>query len=161
MGDTKTLLKAAFLLSIGFAQMAGLLFHWGSLADFGFATNASPAPQVFCRLDNIESFACYYSLEWRDPSGQDHETPLGAGSEGLIPGPQARRSMVLATLRGEGAQKGTPAWSARRFELCGPLLPQMGLQPKDVLWPVFLKVVTPGDSLVPRIAIPIDREACR
>src|SRR5579859_4587776 len=127
MPNRSVSLKAAFLLSIGFLQMAGNSLHLSWLSQAGFATAASPAPLVFCRQDNIESFACRYSLEWKDRKGQNHVLALGPGAVGLIPGPQARRSMYLMTLTGEASREKSMAWSAKRYTVQGPLLSELGI----------------------------------
>jgi len=149
MGNRAMGLKVLFLLAVGFLQMAGDCLHLLWMSRAGFATAASPCPRVFCRITNTETFASDYSLEWADRLGQNHVLPLGPGTQGLIPGPQARRSMYLCTLSGEGTIEKSMAWSARRFGFCGPLLSQMGINRGDIQWPARLRIVTPGESLFP------------
>ena len=142
-------LQAAFLLAIGFLQMTGNSLHLSWLGQAGFATAASPAPLVFCRQDNIESFACHYSLEWKDKKDRAHVLPLGPGSQGLIPGPQARRSMYLQTLTDGASQEKSMVWSVKHYVTAGPLLLELGIHREDIQWPVTIRIVTPGDSLMP------------
>lgn len=154
MSDRTSAFKACLLLMIGLLQIAGNGFHLPGLSGAGFATAASPAPQVFCRLGGVETFASFYYLEWKDNRGRDQALALGPGTQGLIPGPQARRSMYLRTLTGEVVAEKSMLWSVKRYAVCGPLLSQMGIQRGNIQWPAHLRIVTPGDSLVPTAVIP-------
>lgn len=149
MGNRAMGFKVLFLLAVGFLQMAGDCLHLPWMSRAGLAIAASPCPRVFCRINNTETFASNYFLEWTDRLGQSHDLALGPGTVDRIPGPLARRSMYLCTLSGEGTVENSMAWSAKRYGLCGPLLAQMGINRADIRWPARLRIVTPGASLFP------------
>lgn len=149
-------IRAFFLLVLGLSQVIGTLFHWSALTQLSMATAAAPAPQVFCRSNGVESFACHYYLDWTARDGSIHHLSLGPSILERIPGPLARRSMVLRILTGDWDKPDSMTGAVKRYALCGPLLGEMGIDRKAILWPAYIRIVTPGVSLFPEAAFPLE-----
>ncbi|HVZ81366.1 MAG TPA: hypothetical protein VHE12_11320 [bacterium] len=148
--------RALFLLLLGLSQVTGDLLHWQGLGQAALATDAAPAPQVFCRSNGVESFACRYYLDWTDQAGTEHQDRLGPSVLDRIPGPLARRSMYLRILTGNWDDPHSMTGSVKRYALCGPLLAEMGIDRSTVRWPARIRIMTPGVSLFPEADFPLD-----
>jgi len=149
-------IRAFFLLVLGLSQIIGTLFRWPALTQLSMATAASPAPQIFCRSNGVESFACHYFLDWKDLGGSPHTLALGPSILARIPGPLARRSMYLRIMTGDWNKPDSMTGSVKHYALCGPLLGEMGIDRNAILWPAYLRTVTPGVSLFSEASFPLE-----
>jgi hypothetical protein len=144
--------RAFFLFVLGTLQIAGNCTHTRWAQSLGFATAASPAPMVFCSLEDQESFANRYFLDWKDLKGEGHSIPIDHSVLARLKGPEARRSMYLLTLEGDSTGWPSLNQSIRRYAVCGPLLKEWGVDPSSLQWPVTLRVVPVAGSVTRSIS---------
>ncbi|TDU28157.1 hypothetical protein DFR24_2522 [Panacagrimonas perspica] len=130
------ILVAALLILVGTLQMAGDLFGSTALRALGAATAASPAPKVFTRQGDVETFSARFFVEWTDRSGRRVTTALTPENYGHLRGPYNRRNTFGAAVAGAPMLRANPMTralyeSVSSYALCGdaPLLREMGLDP--------------------------------
>ena len=92
-------LRAALLLVVGLAAMAGDLLGSDALYGLGLATHASPAPKVFTARDGLEGFSADYELHYDSADGPE-QLPLSPQLYGQLRGPYNRRNVFGAALAG-------------------------------------------------------------
>jgi hypothetical protein len=95
--------RAALLLVIGCAAMAGDLLHSTPLFALATAWGASPAPKVFTTREGFEGFSARYELV-----GERGTLVLGPEVNARLRGPYNRRNVYGAALAGGPLLSGHP-----------------------------------------------------
>jgi hypothetical protein len=78
------------LALLGFAQMAGDIFHCPALKAVAAATAASPAPRVFSAVQGLETFSTRFFIEWNDATGAGHSVEVTPERYAHVRGPYNR-----------------------------------------------------------------------
>ena len=91
-------LVAAFLVTIGLAQMAADLAGLPLLKGAAAAWGASPAPKVFSTVDGLETFTTRFRLDWTRPDGFTDSVALTPELYSRVRGPYNRRNVYGAAL---------------------------------------------------------------
>ena len=86
------------LALVGFAQMAGDIFHSPALKAVAAATAASPAPRVFSAVRGLETFSTRFFVEWSDATGSYHSIEITSERYAQLRGPYNRRNVYGAVL---------------------------------------------------------------
>jgi hypothetical protein len=122
------------LAVVGFAQIAGDLFHIPALKAIASATAASPAPKVFSAVRGLETFSTRFFVEWVDASGAAHSVEITPERYARLRGPYNRRNVYGAVLAYgpvlESDEHTRAMYDAvSRYALCGdaPLLIELGI----------------------------------
>src|ERR1700755_3585891 len=86
------------LAFLGFAQMAGDIFHLPALKAVAAATAASPAPKVFSAVKGLETFSTRVFIEWVGEIGPTHSVEVTPERYAHVLGPYNRRNVYGAVL---------------------------------------------------------------
>lgn len=116
--------RAAFLVLLGCAQMAGDLLELLPLKAIAAATGASPAPKVFSAVRGLETYSTRFFLELGE-----HRVELTPELSSRIRGPYNRRNVYGAVLAFGPVLPETLRDPVMHYALCGdaPLLRELGL----------------------------------
>ena len=169
---------AVALLAIGLLQMTGDVVqragdHLGlpSIArlgaaakGIGTATDASPAPKVFCAVKGLETYSTRFFIEWTDHAGEARSLELTPEVNARLRGPYNRRNVYGAVLA-YGPVLATdprtrPMFDAvAKYALCGaaPLLRELGINPAEIAGRVSVRLdPLPGTEIgdLPRVLEP-------
>ena len=87
--------RVIFLMVLGCLQMFGDLTGLKALKVLGLATNASPAPKVFCSAQGLETFSSEFVVIYEGDAGLQH-LPLTPYLR--MQGPYNRRNVYGAVL---------------------------------------------------------------
>lgn len=127
-------LAIGVLALVGFAQMAGDIFHIPALKGIAAATGASPASKVFSAVRGLETFSTRFFIEWVDTSSTPHSVEITPERYARLRGPYNRRNVYGAVLAYgpvlESDPRTRPMYEAvSRYALCGqaPLLSELGI----------------------------------
>ena len=138
------------LAIVGFAQMAGDIFHCPPLKAVAAATGASPAPKVFSTVKGLETFSTRFFVEWNDATGAFHSVEITPERYAQLHGPYNRRNIYGAVLAYGPVLESDPRTlplfqSISSYALCGnaPLLRELGI-PREAA----------GESLRIRLQVP-------
>ena len=122
------------LALVGFAQMAGDVFHWPALRAVAAATAASPAPKVFSTVKGLETFSTRFFIEWNDATGTQHSVEITPERYAHLRGPYNRRNVYGAVLAYGPVLETDPHTislfnEVSSYALCGnaPLLRELGI----------------------------------
>lgn len=125
------------LALVGFAQMAGDIFHVPALKAIAAATAASPAPKVFSAVKGLETFSTRYFVEWTDATGGPHSLEITPERYARLRGPYNRRNVYGAVLAYGPVLESDPHTrsvfnAVSNYALCGdaPLLRELGIPPE-------------------------------
>lgn len=135
----KALAIPFFLIGLGVSQMVGDLAGIKALKGLAMATNASPAPKVFCSAKGLETFSSKFQLHWRDRQGEDHECILTPEIAAKMRGPYNRRNVYGAILSyGPVLEAESATWALYEEILAygtqdsAPLLAELGIDPTEI-----------------------------
>ena len=139
-----TFSPALFLIGIGTLQITGDAVQSKGLKALAMATNASPAPKVFCTANSLETFSSTFTLEWKDLEGNANSLLLTPQLSARIKGPYNRRNVYGAILAYGPLLNANPHMknlyeSVLSFAVQNgaPLLRELGLNPNEIdgkLW---------------------------
>jgi hypothetical protein len=139
-------LKAAALVIVGCAQMAGDLTGLTALKALGAASHASPAPKVFTAQNGLETFSARFYIDWTDAWGETHSVQLTPELYGRLKGPYNRRNPYGATIAYAPQLASNPRLrpvleQVTQFGFCGraPLLKELGI-PRDEIAELRVRV---------------------
>jgi hypothetical protein len=131
--------RAAVLVALGLAQMAGDVLHLPPLKALAAATCASPAPKVFSAVRGLETYSTHFSIEWTDSSGAERSLRVTPEVAARLRGPYNRRNVYGAVLAFGPVlatdERTRPLFeSVARHALSGdaPLLRELGVDPTTV-----------------------------
>jgi hypothetical protein len=126
------------LTMVGFAQMAGDIFHVPALKAVATATAASPAPRVFSAVKGLETFSTRFFIEWSDATGSEHSVEITSERYAHLRGPYNRRNVYGAVLAYGPVLESDPSTfllfnAVSSYALCGnaPLLRELGIPPES------------------------------
>lgn len=150
------LIPAFLLTAVGTLQMAGDLMGSTPLRALGAATAASPAPKVFTRQGDVETFSARFLVEWTDRAGRRVTTELTPENYGRVRGPYNRRNAFGAAVAGAPLLRANPATrdlhaSVAAYAMCGgaPLLREIGLDPDPLGPPPVLRIEPRVEPVAP------------
>ena len=137
VGPRRRAIAIGGLTLVGFAQMAGDIFHCPALKAVAAATAASPAPKVFSTVKGLETFSTRFFIEWNDATGAQHSVEITPERYAHLRGPYNRRNVYGAVLA-YGPVLETDRHTIALFNevstyaLCGnaPLLRELGIPAK-------------------------------
>ena len=151
------------LALVGFAQMAGDIFHSPALKAVAAATAASPAPKVFSAVRGLETFSTRFFVEWSDATGAYHSIEITSERYAQLRGPYNRRNVYGAVLAYGPVLESDPHtfplfYALSSYALCGkaPLLRELGIPPEAATESLRIRlqirpqVVTPDLPLILR-----------
>lgn len=145
-GERRATLVASGLLALGLAQMLADAAGALPVKALAAATAASPAPKVFTTVRGHELLSTAYALEWTDAAGRARVTPIDAERAAGLRGPYIRRNVYGAVLSYGPVLAADPrtrplfeAVAARAFSGRWSILPELGLDPRDVRGPVRVR----------------------
>lgn len=137
---------AALLLIIGLLQMTGEVLGLSWLKGVGAATTASPAPKVFSKVGDLETYSTRFYLEWTDREGKKHSQEITPDVNSRLRGPYNRRNVYGAALAYGPVlvsdDKTRPMFEAvMKHAVTGeaPLLKELGIDPASVAGPVRVR----------------------
>jgi hypothetical protein len=141
----------AVLAVVGFAQMAGDVFHLNALKAVAAATAASPAPKVFSAVKGLETYSSRFYIESANGSQSVEITPE---LYSRLRGPYNRRNVFGAVLAYGPVLASNPHTqrlfeNVSRYALCGqaPLLNELGILAGSLRPPVRVRIeVRPGSK---------------
>lgn len=145
------------LALVGFAQMAGDVFHWPALRAVAAATAASPAPKVFSTVKGLETFSTRFFIEWNDTTGRQHSVEITPERYAHLRGPYNRRNVYGAVLAYGPVLETDPHTislfnEVSSYALCGnaPLLRELGI-PARATESLRIRL-----QIRPQVAVPSD-----
>lgn len=148
---------AAFsmLALIGFAQMAGDVFHLNALKAVAAATAASPAPKVFSAIKGLETYSSRFYIESANGGANSQSVEITPELYSRLRGPYNRRNVFGAVLAYGPVLVSDfhtrPLFDdVSRYALCGeaPLLWELGLPASLVRPPIRVRIeVRPGSKI--------------
>ena len=163
-GSRRRAIAIGGLALVGFAQMAGDIFHCPALKAVAAATAASPAPKVFSELKGLETFSTRFFIEWNDATGAEHSVEITPERYAHLRGPYNRRNVYGAVLAYGPVLESDPHTrllfkAVSAYALCGkaPLLRELGIpvepgrEPLRIRLQIRPQVVTPELPLILRI----------
>jgi hypothetical protein len=144
----------AFLAVVGFAQMAGDVFHLNAIKAVAAATTASPAPKVFSAVKGLETYSSRFYIESASGAADAQSVEITPELYSRLRGPYNRRNVfgaVLAygpVLLSEAHTR--PLFEdVSRYALCSdaPLLRELGIPTTSLRPPVRVRIeVRPGSK---------------
>lgn len=156
-GPTRRAIAIGGLALVGFAQMAGDIFHCPALKAVAAATAASPAPKVFSTVKGLETFSTRFFIEWNDATGAQHSVEITPERYVHLRGPYNRRNVYGAVLAYGPVLETDPHTislfnEVSTYALCGnaPLLRDLGIPAKAT---ESLRIRL---QIRPQIAVPSD-----
>ena len=146
-----TPLSFAMLAVIGFAQMAGDVFHLNAMKAVAAATAASPAPKVFSAVKGLETYSSHFYIESENGEQSVEITPE---LYSRLRGPYNRRNVFGAVLAYgpvlvSDSHTQLLFGDISKYALCGdaPLLRELGIPASSVRQPVRVRIeVRPGSK---------------
>ena len=148
------------LALLGFAQMAGDIFHCPALKAVAAATAASPAPKVFSAVKGLETFSTRFFVEWNDGTGTSHSVEITPERYAHLRGPYNRRNVYGAVLAYgpvlESDPRTVPLFNAiSGYALCGnaPLLRELGIPPLAAGGSLRIRVEIPPQAVTPDLPL--------
>lgn len=148
------------LALLGFAQMAGDIFHCPALKAVAAATAASPAPKVFSAVKGLETFSTRFFVEWNDETGTSHSVEITPERYAHLLGPYNRRNVYGAVLAYgpvlESDPRTLPLFNEiSRYALCGnaPLLRELGIPPLVAGESLHIRVQIPPQAVTPDLPL--------
>lgn len=127
----KELALPSLLVGLGSLQMIGDLTGSKALKGIAIATNASPAPKVFCSAKGLETFSSTFQV-----ASEDQNFTLTPELASKIQGPYNRRNIYGAILSYgpvlEAETSTRPLYLAILSE-CAPLFRELGMDPGETV----------------------------
>jgi hypothetical protein len=139
---------ASLLLVLGVTQMAADLIGAPSIKALASATMLSPCPKVFTVHKGLETYSSRFFVEYQDVDGKAHSVEITAVLYGKVKGPYNRRNVYGAILSYGPVLVSDPI-ARPMFEAAvhyaiggdGPLLRELGIDPKTINGPVRVRYV--------------------
>jgi hypothetical protein len=144
----------AMLAVVGFAQMAGDVFHLNAIKAVAAGTAASPAPKVFSAVKGLETYSSRFYIESANGGAHTESVEITPESYARLRGPYNRRNVFGAVLAYGPVlvsdSHTRPIFeSVSKYALCGvaPLLSELGIPTSSVRPPVRVRIeVRPGSK---------------
>jgi hypothetical protein len=157
---TLRMVAIGVLAFLGFAQMAGDIFHLPALKAVAAATAASPAPKVFSAVKGLETFSTRFFIEWDDEIGTTHSVEVTPERYAHVLGPYNRRNVYGAVLAYGPVLESDPRTVAlfnaiSGYALCGnaPLLRELGLPPDAAERSPRIRLQVPPQAVAPDLPL--------
>lgn len=144
----------AALAVVGFAQMAGDVFHLNAIKAVGAATAASPAPKVFSAVKGLETYSSRFYIESAKEEANAPSIEITPRLYDRLRGPYNRRNVFGAVLAYGPVlvsdSHTQPLFdNVARYAFCGeaPLLLELGIPASSLRPPVRVRIeVRPGSK---------------
>lgn len=148
------------LALVGFAQMAGDVFHLSALKAVAVATAASPAPKVFSAVKGLETFSTRFFIEWNDATGAAHSVEITPERYAHLRGPYNRRNVYGAVLAYGPVLVSDPHTlrlfnAVSSYALCGkaPLLRELGIPPDAAIESLHIRLQVRPQVVMPDLPL--------
>ena len=151
------------LTLLGFAQMAGDLFHSPTLKAIAAATAASPAPKVFSAVQGLETFSTRFFVEWSNATGARHSVEITPERYEHLRGPYNRRNIYGAVLAYGPVLESNPHTlllfnSVASYALCreAPVLKELGIPPEATTESLRIRLQTRSQAVTPDLPLVLE-----